>query len=259
MILSKQGSVSVNCDYEQGVKRVATRSLSLLIVNCPSIRRLLRRTNVLLTMTLMTAFISCSSNEVKPTTAALTIADNLPTQTSHHTKMSFSSEGKVRAVLNAIGVRVFEQKRYTMLDSSVHLDFFDKETKHSSVLTSRRALIDDNSKDMTAYDSVKILSDSGTLVETDSLVWDNGTHKLHSDAFVRITEKTGRITRGHGFESDQDLVNYKILLPIIDAPTGAFQNFSNPGTLQSPNQPLSMPPAVSLSPPEVKKDTSKKK
>jgi LPS export ABC transporter protein LptC len=172
--------------------------------------------------------------------------------------MSFSSDGKVRAVMNARGVRVFEQKRYTLLDSAVHVDFFDGDANHSSVLTSHRAYIDDNTKNMTAYDSVRVLSDSGTLVETDSLLWDNLTHKLHSDAFVRITEKSGRITRGHGFESDQDLVNYKILLPIIDAPSSTFENMNRTPSFSSPSQNLGMPPPLPLPPqPEVKRDSGK--
>jgi len=198
---------------------------------------------------------SCSSNEVKPSTAPLTSSDELPSQTSAHTRMTFSSDGKVRAVMHAFGVRMFEQKRYTLLDSAVHVDFFDRDGDHSSVLTSHRAFIDDNTKNMTAYDSVKILSDSGTLVETDSLLYDNATHKMHSDAFVRITEKTGRITRGHGFESDQDLINYKILLPIIDAPSNTFDNLNGPAPLTSPGHNLEMTPSLPLPPPEVKKDT----
>lgn len=169
--------------------------------------------------------------------------------------MSFSSDGKVRAVMNASGVRVFEQKRKTYLDSNVHVDFFDRDANHSSVLTSHRAFIDDNTKNMTAYDSVRVLSDSGTLVETDSLLWDNLTHKLHSDAFVRITEKTGRITRGHGFESDQDLVNYKILLPVIDAPTSTFENMNKAPSFSSPSQNLGMPPPLPIAPKEKKKDS----
>jgi LPS export ABC transporter protein LptC len=197
---------------------------------------------------------SCATKEVKPTTAPIVSSDELPSQISEHTRMTFSSGGSVRAVLNAHGVRVFEIKRYTMLDSSVHIDFFDREAKHSSVLTSHRAFIDDNTKNMTAYDSVKVLSDSGTLVETDSLLWNNTTHKLHSDAFVRITEKSGRITRGHGFESDQDLVNYKILLPIIDAPGSSFQ--TGAPAFSSPSQPLSMPAPI-LQPSEQKRDSIK--
>ncbi|MEP7234291.1 MAG: LPS export ABC transporter periplasmic protein LptC [Ignavibacteriota bacterium] len=208
-----------------------------------------------LCVTLFSFLSSCSSNEIKPNTAPLTSTDDLPSQTSHHTKMSFSSGGMIRAVMNAIGVRTFEQKRYTLLDSSVHVDFFTREGSHSSLLTSHRAFIDDNTHNMTAYDSVHILSDSGTLVETDSLVWDNNTHKLRSEADVRITEKSGRITRGKGFESDQDLINYRILQPIIDAPTGTFENHSQAPAFSSPSQSLGMPPPIPV-PPEVKQDSS---
>ncbi|MDP4219600.1 MAG: LPS export ABC transporter periplasmic protein LptC [Bacteroidota bacterium] len=204
---------------------------------------------------LFSALVSCGSKEVRPTTAPLPSSDDLPSQISAHTRMSFSSEGSIRAVMNATGVRVFEAKRYTLLDSSVHVDFFDRQGYHSSVLTSHRAFIDDNTKNMTAYDSVRVLSDSGTLVETDSLLWDNTIHKMHSDAFVRITEKSGRVTRGHGFESDQDLVNYKILLPIIDAPSSSFENMNSSPTFSSPSQNLGLPPPLPLPPPEVKKDT----
>ena len=206
-------------------------------------------------MTFIFLLASCGSKEVKPSAVSNATADELPTQTSQHTRMSFSGEGKVRAVLNAIGVRVFEQKRHTLLDSSVHVDFFGSDGNHSSVLTSHRAFIDDNTKNMTAYDSVRILSDSGTLVQTDSLLWNNTTQKLHSDAFVRISEKSGRITRGRGFESDQDLINYKILFPIIDAPTNTFENSNRPA-FSTPTQPQGMPEPI-LIPPLQKKDTTK--
>ena len=79
-------------------------------------------------------------------------------------------------------------------------------------------MIDDRTKNMIAYDSVRTKSDAGVLVETDSLVWDNVTRHIRSEAFVRITEKNGRITTGYGFESDQDLINYRIKRPTILAP-----------------------------------------
>jgi LPS export ABC transporter protein LptC len=216
---------------------------------------------VLLFLIFLLAFflVSCSSNEVKPSTAPLASSDEFPTQISAHTRMSFSTDGKIRAVMNARGVRVFEQKRYTLLDSSVHVDFFNREGSHSSILTSHRAFIDDNTRNMTAYDSVRVLSDSGTLVETDSLLWNNTTHKLRSDAFVKISEKSGRVTRGHGFESDQDLVNYKILQPIIDAPSGAFQNMNSTPAFSSPTQPAVIPQPMQMQPamPIEKKDSTR--
>src|SRR5439155_18767708 len=131
--------------------------------------------------------------------------------------MQFTSEGKTRAVLFAKRIRNYQRKSYTLLDSGVTVDFFDREGKHSSRLTSQTARVDDNTKNMIAYGNVHIVSDSGTIVDTDSLMWQNAAAKLKSDAFVHIQEPSGRVTSGRGFESDQSLSNYAIAHPTIVA------------------------------------------
>jgi len=183
------------------------------------------------------SFLSCTSGETEPPRTNMISDENQPTQTGSNTRVSFSSDGIVRAILNAKGIRMFERQHYTLLDSAVRVDFFDQENKHSSVLTSRRAFINDLNKNMTAYDSVRIVSDSGTTVITDSLFWDNTTKRIRSDANVTITEKNGRITRGKGFESDQDMTDYHILHPIIDAPAAVFQNPNAQQPLATPFKP----------------------
>ncbi len=177
--------------------------------------------------------LSCTSGEIEPPKTTVALSQDQPTQIGSDTRVSFSSDGVVRAVLKAKGVRMYEQQHYTLLDSSVRVDFFNQQNIHSSVLTSRRAFINDLNKNMTAYDSVRIVSDSGTVVITDSLLWDNTKKEIRSDAFVRITEPNGRVTNGHGFVSDQELTNYHILHPIIDAP-GDFKNPNAPQPIATP-------------------------
>jgi len=183
--------------------------------------------------------LSCEGDEVKPDLLPVAITKEVPTQTSWNARLSFSTDGVVRGVLSARRVRVYESQRKTILDSNIKVDFFGADSKHTSVLTASWAHINDASKDMTAFDSVKIRSDNGVLVETDSLVWFNQTRKVRSDAFVRITEKNGRITTGMGFESDQDLINYHILRPVIVAPSSAFQNSNASPTFNyTPSPPI---------------------
>ncbi len=198
--------------------------------------RLLRRLR-LLAMTLLIPLASCTSGDTEPPRTNIAADENQPTQTGSNTRVSFSSDGIVRAILNAKGIRMFERQHYTLLDSAVRVDFFDKENKHSSVLTGRRAFINDLNKNMTAYDSVRIVSDSGTTVLTDSLFWDNTTKEIRSDADVTISEKNGRITKGKGFVSDQDMTNYHILHPVIDAPSSVFQNPNTQQPLSTPFKP----------------------
>ena len=105
----------------------------------------------------------------------------------------------------------FEAKHYTWLDSGVRVDFYNRSGLHSSVLTSESAEVNSMNNNMTAYGHVHIVSDSGATVDTDSLLWDNKSQIVRSDAPVHIVEKNGRVTDGIGFESDQSLEHYHIL------------------------------------------------
>ena len=96
-----------------------------------------------------------------------------------------------------------------MIDSGVHLDFFDEKGNHSSVLTSRSGKVDQATNNLEAIGNVVVVSDSGVVVETERLFWDNARQLIHSEDFVKITSPKERL-QGHGFESDQSLRNYKV-------------------------------------------------
>ena len=186
---------------------------------------------------LVLAIIGCEdSSKVTPTTVqAPPITADKPSQVSYGTSMNFSSEGLLRAILHAGRVQTFDQKRYTWLDSGVRVDFYNRDGKHSSVLTSNSAKVVQTNNDMSAYGNVHIVSDSGTTVDTDSLYWNNRDQTLKSDAPVKIVEKNGRTTSGIGFVSDQNLEHYHILHPTIVAPAGSLE--TKPGNGNSDLKP----------------------
>jgi LPS export ABC transporter protein LptC len=93
--------------------------------------------------------------------------------------------------------------------TNVKIEFFNEFEERTSVLTSLHGKIDDDTQDMYAIDSVVAVSDSGTTLFTDELVWENETKKIKSQKFVRIVSPD-EILEGYGFESDQDLENYTI-------------------------------------------------
>ena len=74
----------------------------------------------------------------------------------------------------------------TVLDDSVRVDFYDEFGKHTSRLTSHRGKVDDVTHDLEAYEHVTVRSDSGTILTTERLFWNNATRKTHTDAFVDI-------------------------------------------------------------------------
>lgn len=189
-------------------------------------------------------FAGCANDsKVQPDVVPVVIPDEEPSQTSFDTEMRFTNEGLSRAILSAGRIRVYDKRRQTVLDSSVQVDFFDREGKHSSVLTARWANINDQTKFMVAYDSVKIVSDSGTTVYTDSLTWNNETQRINSPANVKIVEKSGRVTTGRGFESDQSLTNYKILHTTIVVPGSTLQQSGGGPLTPRSNAPINNGPA----------------
>ena len=153
--------------------------------------------------------MSCSEEKVKPPVSSIVIGEDVPSQESWNAKITFTDSGKVTALLRSGHIASFMEKRYTVLDSNIVVDFFDQNEKHTSVLTAYRGRVNDVTHDFEAHDHVVVVSDSGTTLWTEELYWNNTTQKITTPAFVEILSPTEHIF-GHGFESDQGLKHYAI-------------------------------------------------
>ena len=147
--------------------------------------------------------------KIKPSVLGGVSGAALPSQESWNTTITFTDSGIVKAILKSGHISEYEGTKQTLLDSGVHVDFFDQHGVHSSVLTSRTGKVDENTNNLEATGNVVVVSDSGVVVETEKLFWDNQRQLIHSDEFVKITSPKEKL-QGHGFESDQNLKNYKI-------------------------------------------------
>lgn len=151
---------------------------------------------------------SACEEKIKPSVVALPDTE-LSSQESWNSTITFSDSARIKAILWAGHIARFAVQRYTILEDSVRVDFFDADQQHTSVLTAKRGKVNDATQDFVAYDNVVVTSDSGTTLRTDSLFWNNSTRKVYTQAFVDIVSPTEHIM-GHGLESDQNLKNYKI-------------------------------------------------
>ncbi len=153
-------------------------------------------------------FTSCSEDKLKPQIDASIRSEELPDQESQNATITFTEEGKLKAVLFADNIKVIAEKNEKLLEN-LTIDFYNDEEIKTSSLTSLHGRIDDETQDMYAIDSVIAVSDSGVTLTTDELIWKNRTKQIVSDKFVRIVSEK-EIIEGYGFESDQDLQNYTI-------------------------------------------------
>jgi LPS export ABC transporter protein LptC len=144
--------------------------------------------------------------KVRPSIVSLPDA-NVPSQESWRSTVTFSDSARIKAILWAGHIAVHASSQFTLLDDSIHVDFFDEAERHSSTLTALRGRVDDRTRDFDAHENVVVVSDSGVVLKTDSLFWNNAGRIIHTPAYVVITSKTEEI-RGTGLVSDQSLKNY---------------------------------------------------
>ena len=166
----------------------------------------MNRFSLLCALLLLTA--GCEE-KVRPTIVPVETAE-LPSQESWKSTVVFSDSGRRSAILWAGHIAAYAQQRITLLGDSVHVDFFNEEGVHTSLLTARRGKVNDVTHDLEVYENVVVVSDSGTTLKTERLFWDNTTRKIHTDAFVDIQSPREHIM-GHGMESDQGLKQYRIM------------------------------------------------
>jgi LPS export ABC transporter protein LptC len=153
-------------------------------------------------------YTSCGSEKIEPVKTDIVSTDSIPSQESFNSTVTFSDSGRVKAVLEASRIRVFSKFNYTLIDGGATVKFY-KNGLYSSTLTGKRGKIYDMTKDVEVYDSVKMVSDDGSVLTTNKLYWVNKTQRIKSDEFVHIVTKTDDI-QGYGFEADQSLKNYVI-------------------------------------------------
>jgi LPS export ABC transporter protein LptC len=163
---------------------------------------------VFLSLLVALAFWACEE-KIKPSVLTDLKTKDLPSHESWNTTITFSDSGRIQAVLKVGHLEKYEEAQRTDLDGGLHVDFFDENGHHTSVLTALKGTVDDRTHDLEAMGNVVVVSDSGSTLQTEQLFWRNSIRRVQTDQFVKITSPREEI-QGQGLDSDQSLKNYKI-------------------------------------------------
>jgi len=152
----------------------------------------------------------CACEEkIKPTVLPGIDSQSLPQQESWNSKIVLSDSGRVKAVIHAGYVRVFQSPEETHLSEGIVVRFYDSDGSESSVLTAERGRVYDGTRNLEASENVLVVASDSTRLRTQTLYWDNQKQLIHTQEFVRIHSPKERL-QGYGFESDQHLRRYRI-------------------------------------------------
>jgi len=157
----------------------------------------------------MVIFSSCTKQSIQD----LPSREGMPDQESWEVNIILTDQGMIRAKIRSGHLEKYNEKEFIMLDSNVTVDFFDSDEKHTSILTSNKAEVDQSSNDMKAIGNVVAVSDSGISLYSNTLVWDSKNEKLRTKDKIMITTLEKDTLYGIGFESDSNLENWKIINP----------------------------------------------
>jgi len=147
--------------------------------------------------------------KIKPTVLPGLDSQTIPQQESWNSKIVLSDSGRVKAVIYAGYLRVFQSPAETHMTEGIIVHFYDTDGKTSSVLTANEGKVNDITKNLDASGDVLVVSSDSTKLRTEQLFWGNRKQLIHTPEFVRITSPKERL-QGFGFESDQHLRSYRI-------------------------------------------------
>ncbi len=82
-------------------------------------------------------------------------------------------------------------------------------SRNVQTVISDSAYYDEQARLWSLNGNVRITNVNKDLILTDQMYWNQGEHRLYSDAFIHI-EKIDRVIEGYGYDSNEKLTTYQI-------------------------------------------------
>jgi LPS export ABC transporter protein LptC len=149
---------------------------------------------------------------VEEPTEGIVEQGHVPDEEIWNGQIEVIEKGKLKSIVQAGYIQLFEEKKLTLMDSGVVVDFFNSKGQHTSVLTSLSARIDERVDLFVALGKVKVVSDSGEILRTERLYWDRTNKRIHTDTLAILTTAVDSL-HGYDFESDENLSSWTLKNP----------------------------------------------
>lgn len=129
--------------------------------------------------------------------------------------VTYTIAGKAKSVLTSpLMLNVNDTVPYVEFPKTLHVDFYNEETRIESVLTAKYAKYKQNQSIVFLKDSVKVINiEKGDTLYCDELYWDRNRRgtEFYTDKPVKIRTKLQVINGDGGMESSQDFKNWRII------------------------------------------------
>ena len=135
----------------------------------------------------------------------------LPVSSTKNVEMLYSDSARLRAKIKApLRDTYIGENEYIEFLQGVDMIFYDADGKESGHLKAKYAISYNKKEQMIARNDVQLWNAEGKRLNTEELIWDQKSGRIHSEKFSKITSPT-EVIYGEGFESDQDFSKYRIV------------------------------------------------
>jgi LPS export ABC transporter protein LptC len=139
--------------------------------------------------------------------------DMYPDHESWVSTFMITRQDRMVAVANSQRMIKYNDRNIAHLIGDVDVDFFNEQGSHVSRLFADSADVNMQQNAMSAFGHVIIRSDSGLVLMTETLRWDDKYDMVTTNDTVMFTTPENDTIYGVGFESDVDLTHWKIYQP----------------------------------------------
>lgn len=136
---------------------------------------------------------------------------SLPSQTGTDIHTVFTDSGLVKLVLTTPLIETYSNADppYSEFVKGLRVDFYDGKAEPVAYVISKYAKYFEEKKLWELSDSVVVMNETGSMLETEQLFWDQERDRIYSDRMVKVTGDD-QIHIGTGFESDSRLTKRRI-------------------------------------------------
>ena len=164
---------------------------------------------ILLVLPIISLILCACENDIEKVKIISSKSD-LPVESTLNATLIYSDSAELQVKLIAPQLdRFLGDRPYIELPKGVELEFYEGGTEVSSRLTANYAISYEEEGIMEAKGNVILVNALGEQLNTEHLIWDEKTGKIHSEEFVKITT-ADEIIMGEGFESNQNFTQFKI-------------------------------------------------
>jgi LPS export ABC transporter protein LptC len=161
------------------------------------------------TIVIIFIFLSSCENDIA-TINLITTKSQLPAESGKEVEIIYSDSARIKMKLTSPQIDHYTGKKpYVEFPKGVKVEFYDRDMKVKSRLTSKYAIRRENEKVMEAKQDVVVNNEKGETLNTEHLIWDEQKDRIYTEEFVKITTKD-EILFGDGLESNQEFTKYKI-------------------------------------------------